>query len=53
MLTAGEGLLPRKALPQLRDLAQIIDAAPATICRELGRLFPETTRQPQDSACVA
>ena len=56
MLAAGSGLLSRKALPQLRDLARIIDAAPATVCRELGRLFPEATtatRYSQRNACVA
>lgn len=39
----GDGCSPcrRKALPPLRDLAQIVDAAPATVCRELGRLLPE------------
>lgn len=30
----------RKALPPLREMAQIIDTAPETICRELGRLMP-------------
>lgn len=30
----------RKALPPLKEMAQIIDTAAETICRELGRLMP-------------
>ena len=41
LLGDGRSQCRRKGLPPLRDLAQIVDAAPATVCRELGRLLPE------------
>ena len=42
---ADAGLSPeRKQLPPLRDMAQIVDAAPETVCRELKRLMPELAR---------
>ena len=37
--------LERKALPPLKDLAQIIDSTPETVCRELNRLLPARKRQ--------
>ena len=41
--------LDRKALPALKDMAQIIDSTPETVCRELNRLLPmrNTKRAPQ------
>lgn len=42
---AGRGALDRKALPALKDMAQIIDATPETVCRELTRLLPPAARR--------
>lgn len=39
------GALDRKALPALKDMAQIIDSTPETVCRELTRLLPPATRR--------
>jgi CRP-like cAMP-binding protein len=41
--TAGD--LERKALPSLKDMAQMIDATHETVCRELNRLLPARPRQ--------
>ncbi|MDO5690944.1 MAG: Crp/Fnr family transcriptional regulator [Pseudomonadota bacterium] len=32
--------MARKALPSLKEMAQLVDSAPETVCRELGRLMP-------------
>jgi CRP-like cAMP-binding protein len=41
LLARGRGEpLERRALPQLKDLAAIVDSAPETVCRELRRLLP-------------
>ena len=42
---AGHGALDRKALPALKDMAQLIDATPETVCRELTRLLPRAARR--------
>jgi CRP-like cAMP-binding protein len=39
------GGLNRKALPALKDMAQIIDSTPETVCRELTRALPALARQ--------
>jgi CRP-like cAMP-binding protein len=39
------GGLDRKALPALKDMAQIIDSTPETVCRELTRALPPRARQ--------
>lgn len=39
------GDLARKALPSLKDMAQLIDATHETVCRELNRLLPARPRQ--------
>ena len=39
------GGLERKALPALKDMAQIIDSTHETVCRELPRLLPARERQ--------
>jgi hypothetical protein len=39
------GGLDRKALPALKDMAQIIDSTPETVCRELTRARPPRARQ--------
>ena len=39
------GGLERKALPALRDMAQIIDSTHETVCRELTRALPAQARQ--------
>lgn len=36
----GERVLQRHELPTLREMAQLIDAKPETVCRELARWFP-------------
>jgi hypothetical protein len=36
--------LDRKALPALKDMAQLIDATHETVCRELNRLLPARAR---------
>ena len=36
----GERVLMRHELPTLREMAQLIDAKPETVCRELTRWFP-------------
>ncbi len=38
------GGLERKALPALKDMAQIIDSTHETVCRELPRLLPARAR---------
>jgi len=40
-----EGGLERKALPTLKDMAQIIDSTHETVCRELARALPPRARQ--------
>lgn len=42
------GALERKALPSLKDMAQLIDATHETVCRELNRLLP--ARPPRNPA---
>ncbi|MCB1995936.1 MAG: hypothetical protein KDF67_08175, partial [Ottowia sp.] len=39
LLAPPGGALARQALPSLKVLAQIVDSAPETVCRELGHLF--------------
>lgn len=39
------GGLDRKALPALKDMAQIIDSTHETVCRELTRVLPARARQ--------
>lgn len=36
--------LDRKELPTLRDISQIVNSAPETVCRELNRLVPARPR---------
>ena len=49
LLASGFGVpsggLDRKALPALKDMAQIIDSTPETVCRELTRALPALARQ--------
>ncbi|QTD45131.1 Crp/Fnr family transcriptional regulator [Ottowia testudinis] len=39
------GALARRALPVLKDMAQVVDSAPETVCRELKRLMPKAAPQ--------
>lgn len=45
-----ETLLDRKELPTLRDIAQIVNSAPETVCRELNRLVPARPRAPRNAS---
>lgn len=48
LLAPPGGALERQALPSLKVLAQIVDSAPETVCRELGHLFGgEAPRPPK------
>ena len=47
LLVPPGGVLARQALPSLKVLAQIVDSAPETVCRELGHLFGGDVPRPR------